>query len=207
MSNCYILFKYWHKSIFPLFQPVQRPFFVSYNLNSKTENITIEGFRFTGVYNGGSNIFNRNRDTSFFIKNCLFEDNYGVISNIYMTRFDSNFSSLTVENCTFRNNAYKINPDTHTESPQMEGRYNRPVQNIGTIVSNPAIHTSKSDDAFVDVNVSNSIFSNNTFILEKLGFDYMSGSIINIQPPVTYVNVTDSRFTNNTNFLAGMILL
>lgn len=65
-NNCTFSSGFYHVS----FQ--KGPMFVNYNINTTVENITIEGFRFTGA-TGGSNIVGFSHSTNITIKNCRFD--------------------------------------------------------------------------------------------------------------------------------------
>lgn len=84
----------------------------------------------------------------------------------------------------------------------------RNIPNIGVILSLPFV----SSNAVVNVYVSDTTFSNNSFLINSDSNSSSSsvtvtGSIINLLPPVESISVTNTYFKENTDFSSGLIIL
>lgn len=115
-------------------------------------------------------------------------------------------STLTLENCTFKHNTYKF----------YHVYLNRP--NIGVIASFPA----NNSDAIVNTHISNTVFRNNTFLLDDkpetiqtLAINdnvipedvYVNGAIINLLPAWGVLDITDSCFVGNKGYTNSLIIM
>jgi len=183
----------------------ESPFFVSYNLNTTTENVTIEGFRFTGTRNG-VNIANRSNVTNITVKNCRFDNNHHILASLQIAPPYALLSKAHVNNCTFESNIYFHSVNTLSEDPNIKDDW-LVIRNIGVILSLPM----ENPDSIVEVYISNNIFSNNSFLTsspdEDEGTNNVVASIINLIPPVVSVSVIDNYFKGNTNYSSGLIIV
>lgn len=101
---------------------------------------------------------------------------------------------LFVYNSTFDNNSYTYN--------NYEGSTGLHVPNphVGVILSYPL---STSSDTRIDIHVSSCVFLNNSFN----DIHDITGAIINLFPPVTKLEVTQSCFIGNSGYTSAIMLL
>lgn len=189
----------------------RRPLNLAYNINSTTENITISGFLLEGA-NHGCNICYRSQAASVTVKDCQFKNNHNMMTSIYMTSPYTILSSLNIQNCTFEHNTYLYNPHTTTRAPD-EGGVKTSVPNIGVIISYPFLFlsTTKKEEPTIMARISNTVFYNNTFLLEesrnRRGKMNVTGAVLNLLNPVKSVEIIDSCFIDNKDFSSSLILL
>lgn len=115
-------------------------------------------------------------------------------------------STLSLQNCTFEHNTYKF----------YHVYLNRP--NIGVIAS---YTTNSTDFAIVNNYISNTVFRNNTFLLEDdpetimllLNNDFtpedvhVNGAILNLMPSWGVLEITDSCFVQNKGYTNSLIII
>jgi len=101
---------------------------------------------------------------------------------------------LFVYNSTFDNNSYTYN--------NYEGSTGLHVPNphVGVILSYPL---STISDTRIDTHVSSCVFLNNSFN----DIHDITGAIINLFPPVTKLEITQSCFIGNSGYTSGLISL
>lgn len=217
-NNCTFSGGFLHVSFF------ERPLFVNYSFNTTCENITMSGFRFTGA-SDGTIINMRSKKSSLTLRNCRFDHNYDLMASIYLTASDVLQRSLTIENCTFESSSYRFHnyegySGTQTFYPK--------IPNIGVILSSPPHHqimrlnneeenhilmnNNNPKDMEISVQISNSLFFNNTFITTSASSDHdeehvVTLAVINMLSPISRLNITDTCFIANTNYTSGLILL
>lgn len=121
------------------------------------------------------------------------QNNYDMFSSIFVNNPDSTKTILHVQNCTFENNTYMFDYKKHA------------IPNLGVISS----YSLFNPDVITEIDISNSIFSGNTFHLQSLsgGPDFTTGAIINLFQSARMISVTDSSFCGNKGYSFGLILM
>lgn len=119
-----------------------------------------------------------------------------------MTMAHTESVEVLVDKCIFENNTYAHNPNCYTDTAQVTELW-KTAPNVGAILSFPM----NSTNATVKTHVSNSLFLNNRFLLSTVDMVYTTGGIINLLPPVSTVEVTDTCFIGNDGYSSGLILL
>lgn len=184
----------------------KQPFFVDDGdvINSTAQNITIDGFRFTKA-EFGFNIGVRNYNSEgLTIKNCVFEENFYVEGNINMAHSDTQNASLTVENCVFRNNELFYKKFKTFQKGKLTS-----IPVAGVIYAFPSFPYKYERDTTLKVSIADSIFQNNTFLLEDSKYrEQFTGAIINLPVPyLTHLEVTNTCFIGNTEYTSLILML
>lgn len=110
-------------------------------------------------------------------------------------------STLIVQNSTFDSNIFS------TPTLYFDGGW-KSISQAGVIL---ALTTSNNSDITISTHVTDSLFFNNTFLLDdntnNQDENLLTASIINVFPPVTALEITNSCFVENKGYSSGLILV
>lgn len=123
-----------------------------------------------------------------------FQENDEMISNINVAMNQTMESTTHVQYCTFSRNTYSKTIVFHNGEWLIE-----PL--IGSIVSLP------QSNSFIETSIIGSAFTNNTFLIEPGDTDIIAGGVVNLFPPATLLEISNSCFVENKGYSSALILV